>query len=152
MRYARQNKILELIKENDIDTQEMLVALLKESGFNVTQATISRDIRELKLTKITTPSGKPKYAQQPPQDTDIWKKYRQVLAAGILTMETSENLIVIKTVSGVAMAVAAALDNLDISGLMGCIAGDDTIIAVARSKEMSEKVIANIEKAAYSEF
>ena len=66
-------------------------------------------------------------------------------------MESSENLIVIKTVSGVAMAVAAALDNLDINGLMGCIAGDDTIIAVARSKEMSANVIANIEKTAYSD-
>ena len=105
----------------------------------------------MKLTKITTDSGKPKYALQQPQDVDIWKKYRQVLAAGILTMEVSENLIVIKTVSGVAMAVGAALDHLDINGLMGCIAGDDTIIAVARSKEMSEKVVANIEKTAYSE-
>ena len=146
MKSARQSKIIELIEEYDIMTQEELSELLSQGGFPNTQATISRDIRELKLTKITTASGKPKYAIQQPQDVDIWRKYRQVLAAGILTMETSENLIVIKTVSGVAMAVAAALDNLDINGLMGCIAGDDTIIAVARSKDMSEKVIANIEK------
>lgn len=151
MKSARQSKIIELIEEHDIMTQEELSELLSKAGFQNTQATISRDIRELKLTKITTTSGKPKYAQQPPQDMDIWKKYRQVLAAGILTMEASENLIVIKTVSGVAMAVAAALDHLDINGLMGCIAGDDTIIAVARSKDMSEKVIANIEKTAYSD-
>lgn len=151
MKSARQSKIIELIEEYDIMTQEELSELLSQAGFPNTQATISRDIRELKLTKITTDSGKPKYAIQQPQDTDIWRKYRQVLAAGILTMETSENLIVIKTVSGVAMAVAAALDNLDINGLMGCIAGDDTIIAVARSKDMSEKVIANIEKTAYSD-
>ncbi|MBO5239531.1 MAG: arginine repressor [Lachnospiraceae bacterium] len=151
MKSARQSKIIELIEEYDIMTQEELSELLSQAGFPNTQATISRDIRELKLTKITTASGKPKYAIQQPQDVDIWRKYRQVLAAGILTMETSENLIVIKTVSGVAMAVAAALDNLDINGLMGCIAGDDTIIAVARSKDMSEKVIANIEKTAYSD-
>lgn len=151
MKSARQSKIIELIEQNDIMTQEELSELLTQAGFRNTQATISRDIRELKLTKITTASGKPKYALQQPQDVDIWKKYRQVLAAGILTMETSENLIVIKTVSGVAMAVAAALDNLDINGLMGCIAGDDTIIAVARSKEMSANVIANIEKTAYSD-
>lgn len=151
MKSARQSKIIELIEQYDIMTQEELSELLTEAGFRNTQATISRDIRELKLTKITTDSGKPKYALQQPQDVDIWKKYRQVLAAGILTMETSENLIVIKTVSGVAMAVAAALDNLDINGLMGCIAGDDTIIAVARSKEMSASVIANIEKTAYSD-
>ncbi|MCM1494945.1 MAG: arginine repressor [Bacteroides sp.] len=151
MKSARQSKIIELIEEYDIMTQEELSELLSQAGFRNTQATISRDIRELKLTKITTDSGKPKYALQQPQDVDIWKKYRQVLAAGILTMEASENLIVIKTVSGVAMAVAAALDNLDINGLMGCIAGDDTIIAVARSKDMSDKVIANIEKTAYSD-
>ena len=151
MKAARQSKIIELIEQYDIMTQEELSELLTQAGFRNTQATISRDIRELKLTKITTDSGKPKYALQQPQDIDIWKKYRQVLAAGILTMESSENLIVIKTVSGVAMAVAAALDNLDINGLMGCIAGDDTIIAVARSKEMSANVIANIEKTAYSD-
>ena len=151
MKSARQSKIIELIEQYDIMTQEELSELLTQAGFRNTQATISRDIRELKLTKITTDSGKPKYALQQPQDIDIWKKYRQVLAAGILTMESSENLIVIKTVSGVAMAVAEALDNLDINGLMGCIAGDDTIIAVARSKEMSANVIANIEKTAYSD-
>ena len=151
MKSARQTKIIELIEEYDIMTQEELSERLLQAGYSTTQATISRDIRELKLTKITTDSGKPKYALQQPQDVDIWKKYRQVLAAGILTMEVSENLIVIKTVSGVAMAVGAALDHLDINGLMGCIAGDDTIIAVARSKEMSEKVVANIEKTAYSE-
>ena len=151
MKSARQSKIIELIEEYDIMTQEELSELLSRAGFRNTQATISRDIRELKLTKITTDSGKPKYALQQPQDVDIWKKYRQVLAAGILTMEESDKLIVIKTVSGVAMAVAAALDNLDINGLMGCIAGDDTIIAVARSKDMSDKVIANIEKTAYSD-
>lgn len=151
MKSARQSKIIELIEEYDVMTQEELSELLSRAGFQNTQATISRDIRELKLTKITTDSGKPKYALQQPQDVDIWKKYRQVLAAGILTMEASENLIVIKTVSGVAMAVAAALDHLNINGLMGCIAGDDTIIAVARSKDMSDKVIANIEKTAYSD-
>ena len=151
MKSARQSKIIELIEEYDIMTQEELSERLLQAGYSTTQATISRDIRELKLTKITTDSGKPKYALQQPQDVDIWKKYRQVLAAGILTMEGSENLIVIKTVSGVAMAVGAALDHLDINGLMGCIAGDDTIIAVARSKEMSEQVDANIEKTAYSE-
>ncbi len=152
MKSARQSKIIELIENNDIMTQEELSELLSKAGFPNTQATISRDIRELKLTKITTESGKPKYALKQPQDADIWKKYRQVLAAGILTMEPAENLIVIKTVSGMAMAVAAALDHLDINGFMGCIAGDDTIIAVARSKEMSERVIANIEKTAYGDF
>lgn len=151
MKTARQQKIIELIETNDIMTQGELTEHLANAGYPTTQATISRDIRELHLTKITTENGKAKYAIIKPCETDIVKKYRQVLAAGILTMEASENLIVIKTVSGVAMAVAAALDNLDINGLMGCIAGDDTIIAVARSKEMSATVIANIEKTAYKD-
>lgn len=151
MKTARQAKIIQLIEEHDIMTQEELSDYLTAAGFPATQATISRDIRELKLTKVTTENGRPKYALMQQQETDIWKKYRQVLAAGILTMEASENLIVIKTVSGVAMAVAAALDHLDINDLMGCIAGDDTIIAVARSKDVSAKVIANIEKTAYSD-
>ncbi|MBQ8983987.1 MAG: arginine repressor [Lachnospiraceae bacterium] len=150
MKSARQSKIIELIEEHDIMTQGELSDYLTQAGFPTTQATISRDIRELKLTKVTTDQGTPKYALLEPQETDIWKKYRQVLAAGILTMEASENLIVIKTVSGVAMAVAAALDNLNINGLMGCIAGDDTIFAVARSKDAAPKVITGIEKAASS--
>ncbi len=147
MKSARQAKIIELIEKHDVVTQEELSNLLEAAGFPTTQATISRDIRELRLTKITDSAGVSKYAQQYSRDEDTIAKYRQVLAAGILTMESAENLIVIKTVAGTAMAVAAALDNLDIAGLMGCIAGDDTIIAVARSKELSGKVIAAIEEA-----
>lgn len=151
MKTKRQSKIIELIEKYPITTQDELAEHLIQAGFATTQATISRDIRELKLTKIPTEDGRQKYAIVQAQDQDMLSKYKRVLSAGILSMEASENLIVIKTVSGVAMAVAAALDSMDINGLMGCIAGDDTIFAVARSKDTSKDVITNIEKIAYSD-
>lgn len=152
MKSRRQAKIIELVEQFDITTQDELAERLNQAGYPTTQATISRDIRELKLTKASAPDGKQKYAVMQGQDFDTLDKYKKVLSAGILTMEASENLIVIKTVPGVAMAVAAALDNLEINGLMGCIAGDDTIFAVARSKEISKDVIMNIERVAGAEF
>lgn len=149
MKASRQSKIIEIIENNCIDTQEELTSRLLAEGFNTTQATISRDIRELKLTKVATEDGKQKYTIPKGADIEVLSKYQKVLSAGILSMEAAGNLIVIKTVSGVAMAVGAALDNLDINGLMGCIAGDDTVFVVARTKAMSREVIANIEKVAY---
>ncbi len=150
MKAGRQSKIIEIVENNDIETQEELTARLLLAGFNTTQATISRDIRELKLTKVVGANGKPKYIVSKGEDVEVTSKYQKVLSAGILSMEAAENLIVIKTVSGVAMAVGAALDNLNINGLMGCIAGDDTLFVVARTKSLSREVIANIEKVAYS--
>lgn len=150
MKAGRQSKIIEVVENNDIETQEELTSRLLLAGFNTTQATISRDIRELKLTKVVGANGKPKYIVSKGADIEVTSKYQKVLSAGILSMEAAENLIVIKTVSGVAMAVGAALDNLNINGLMGCIAGDDTVFVVARTKSLSREVIANIEKVAYS--
>ncbi len=149
MKAGRQSKIIEIIENNCIETQEELTTRLQQEGFNTTQATISRDIRELKLTKISTEDGKQKYTLPKGADMEVLSKYQKVLSAGIISMEAAENLIVIKTVSGVAMAVGAALDNLDINGLMGCIAGDDTVFVVARTKSLSKEVITNIEKVAY---
>ncbi len=149
MKAGRQSKIIEIIENNCIETQEELTTKLQQEGFNTTQATISRDIRELKLTKISTEDGKQKYTLPKGADMEVLSKYQKVLSAGIISMEAAENLIVIKTVSGVAMAVGAALDNLDINGLMGCIAGDDTVFVVARTKSLSKEVITNIEKVAY---
>lgn len=149
MKAGRQSKIIEIIENNCIETQEELTTKLQQKGFNTTQATISRDIRELKLTKISTEDGKQKYTLPKGTDMEVLIKYQKVLSAGIISMEAAENLIVIKTVSGVAMAVGAALDNLDINGLMGCIAGDDTVFVALRTKSLSREVITNIEKVAY---
>lgn len=145
MKTKRQRKIIELITNYDIETQEELVAKLVENGFNVTQATISRDIRELNLTKIATKGGKQKYAVQSSSDIVSNSKYMRVLNDGIITMDTAGNILVVKTVSGMAMAVAAALDAMQIKEILGCIAGDDTIMCVVKHAEETDRVKEHIE-------
>lgn len=145
MKTKRQRKIIELITNYDIETQEELAAKLVENGFNVTQATISRDIRELNLTKIVTKGGKQKYAVQSSSDIVSNSKYMRVLNDGIITMDTAGNILVVKTVSGMAMAVAAALDAMQIKEILGCIAGDDTIMCVVKHAEETDRVKEHIE-------
>jgi len=132
MKALRQVKILELIKNNDIETQEELSAYLLNEGYNVTQATVSRDIRELKLTKVSLNNGKQKYVSIFETPDDMKEKYTRILRDGFVSMDMAENLLVIKTVSGMAMAVAAALEAMDFSEIVGCIAGDDTIMCACR--------------------
>lgn len=148
MKEKRQNKIREIIEHHDIETQDELLARLEAEGFKTTQATISRDIREMKLMKIAGGNGKQKYAVFQNADTDVLQKYHQVLNAGILNIDYAENLIVIRTVSGMAMAVAAALDNMNLPGVMGCIAGDDTIFCAVRGNQYCKSVITQIRKVA----
>ena len=145
MKTKRQRKIIELITNYDIETQEELAAKLVENGFNVTQATISRDIRELNLTKIATKGGKQKYAVQSSSDIVSNSKYMRVLNDGIITMDTAGNILVVKTVSGMAMAVAAALDAMQIKEILGCIAGDDTLMCVVKHAEETDRVKEHIE-------
>ena len=145
MKTKRQRKIIELITNYDIETQEELAAKLVENGFNVTQATISRDIRELNLTKIATKGGKQKYAVQSSSDIVSNSKYMRVLNDGIITMDTAGNILVVKTVSGMAMAVAAGLDAMQIKEILGCIAGDDTIMCVVKHAEETDRVKEHIE-------
>lgn len=144
MKSKRQEKIRELIEMFHIETQDELAEKLQEEGFPTTQATISRDIREMKLTKISDDSGRQKYIVMQPRDTDTNGKYKRVLADGILSLDVAQNMIVIKTVVGMAMAVAAAIDNLNIQGIMGCIAGDDTIFCVSRDEMTARNVIKNM--------
>ena len=145
MKTKRQRKIIELITNYDIETQEELAAKLVENGFNVTQATISIDIRELNITKIATKGGKQKYAVQSSSDIVSNSKYMRVLNDGIITMDTAGNILVVKTVSGMAMAVAAALDAMQIKEILGCIAGDDTIMCVVKHAEETDRVKEHIE-------
>ncbi len=107
---------------------------MNQAGFTVTQATVSRDIRELKLTKVQSESGKQRYVVLQNQGT-FSDKYIRILRDGFLTMDMAQNILVIKTVSGMAMAVAAALDALHFSEMVGCIAGDDTIMCAIRSAD-----------------
>ena len=132
MKIKRHNEILELIKSREIGTQEELLDLLKNKGYDVTQATISRDIRELNLTKVNN-GGRQKYAVIV-KDEEFSDKYVRVLKEGFVSMLSSGNLIVLKTVVGMAMAVATAIDALEMPEIIGCIAGDDTIfIAVSEN-------------------
>ncbi len=145
MKGKRQKKILELVRTNDIETQEELTRKLSEAGFSSTQGTISRDIRELKLTKVTGDDGKQKYAPIQTENIHVSNKYRRVLSEGILHMENAENILVIKTVSGMAMACAAAIDSISVRGVVGCIAGDDTIMCVIKETSMVEEVMKEID-------
>ena len=144
MKQKRQAMILSIIEQYDIETQDELLEKLAEAGFNTTQATISRDIREINLTKVAVAGGRQKYTLGKSATHESIESYRKVLGAGILSMVPAENLIVIKTVSG--MAVAAALDNVEINGLLGSIAGDDTIFLAVRSREMTDSVMKTIDK------
>lgn len=144
MKLARHEKIMELISQYDIDTQEELAARLNDAGFKVTQATVSRDIRALKLTKVTGKEGKSKYAILNDVHHTADDKYMRVLKDALLGMDVGQNIIVVKTVSGMAMAVGAALDALKWEEILGCIAGDDTVMCVTRTSEQAQEVVDKI--------
>ncbi|WP_058485274.1 arginine repressor [Defluviitalea phaphyphila] len=135
MKIKRQSKILELINNNSIETQEELAEKLREAGFEVTQATISRDIRELKLTKIPTEHGTQKYATLIQNEQHISEKFIRVFKEGFVSMDKAQNILVIKTLTGMAMAVAAAMDAFHYEEIVGTIAGDDTIFCAIKSEE-----------------
>jgi transcriptional regulator of arginine metabolism len=132
MKLERHSKIVELIGRYEIETQEELSEYLHKEGYNVTQATVSRDIRELKLSKIQTDSGRQKYAVFHPQTT-FNDKYIRILQDSFLSMDMAQNILVLKTVAGMAMALAAALDALHFPEVVGCIAGDDTVMCAVRT-------------------
>ena len=144
MKRQRHEVVVDLINKYDIETQEELAAYLKEEGFEVTQATVSRDIRELKLSKIATGNGKQKYIILKNDDSHLGDKYIRVLRDGFVSMNMAQNILVIKTVQGMAMAVAAALDAMKFPEIVGCIAGDDTIMAAIKSTDETEVVIDKI--------
>ncbi len=144
MKNKRQNKILELISRYDVETQEDLIEKLRLEGFAVTQATVSRDIRELKLSKITTERGMYKYIQ--PQHTSgvNMAKFNLALAESIISVDYALNNVVIKTFPSMAPAIASSIDGIASPDILGCVAGDDCIIIVTRTEDdaadISEKI------------
>ncbi len=140
MKKNRHDKIIEIINNNVVETQEQLVALLCEAGYDVTQATISRDIRQMKLTKMVLEDGRQKYVYTNADPKVMHDKYVHVLKASYVSVDTADNLIVIKTVPGMAMALATAIDALDVPQIVGCIAGDDTIFVAIKTKENAEEL------------
>ena len=146
MKTKRQTKMLELIKKHDIETQEELSDYLQKEGYQVTQATVSRDIRELKLTKVAMSNGRQKYAALTEANEDLSEKYTRVFRDAFVSMDMAKNILVIKTVSGMAMAVAAAIDAMHLHEIVGCIAGDDTIMCAVRSVDDTIAVMSRLRK------
>ena len=144
----RQKLILKIISEKDIETQEELTGELAQAGVKTTQATISRDIRELRLKKKPAGTGKQKYFAPEPKDISGDKNnnesYTQVLSSGIVDITAAGNLIVVKTYSGMAMAVGAAIDSMNIEAVAGCIAGDDTIFVAVTNVVYIDKVMSEL--------
>ncbi len=141
----RHNTILEIIANQEIDTQEELARQLREAGYDVTQATVSRDIRELNLYKVSADGGKQKYAILRQEDSrHLEDKYIRVLKDGFSSMDMAQNILVVKTVSGMAMAVAAAIDAMRFQEIVGTIAGDDTIMMAVRTVDDTEKLMGRI--------
>ena len=146
MKTKRQTKMLELIKKHDIETQEELSDYLQKEGYQVTQATVSRDIRELKLTKVAMSNGRQKYAALTEANEDLSEKYTRVFRDAFVSMDMAQNILVIKTVSGMAMAVAAAIYAMHLHEIVGCIAGDDTIMCAVRSVDDTIAVMSRLRK------
>ena len=146
MKVNRHVKIVELVNIYSIETQEELTELLKQEGFQVTQATVSRDIRDLKLTKVATDDGNQKYVVLKATENALRDKYIRILKDGFVSMDMAMNILVIKTVSGMAMAVGAAIDEMHWNEVVGCIAGDDTIMCAVRTMEDTSVVMDKIRK------
>ena len=146
MKITRQTKILEIIEKNAIDTQEVLALRLRNEGYNVTQATISRDIRELKLTKIATDNGRQRYASISTADLEISDRLIRVFRDAVLKVDFAQNTIVIKTLTGMGMAVAVAIDNMENTDILGSIAGDDTVFCIARTNSQAVEFMQKLTK------
>lgn len=146
MKKSRHQKIVDIIGTYDIETQEDLAEKLRAAGFVVTQATVSRDIRELGLTKMPISGGKQKYVLLKNSEERMGDKYIRVLKEGLLSMDMAQNILVVKTVSGMAMAVAAALDAMHMKEIVGTIAGDDTIMMAIRTVEDTKQVMETIKE------
>ena len=146
MKVNRHAKIVELVTKYHIETQEELADRLRAEGFQITQATVSRDIRDLKLSKVQTEDGRQKYAVLKATENALRDKYIRSMKDGFVSMDSAMNLIVIKTESGMAMVVAAAIDEMQWNEVVGCVAGDDTIMCVARTIEDATLVMEKIRK------
>ena len=147
-RNARQGKILELIEEKDIETQEELVKELQNSGFEVTQATVSRDIKELGLIKISADGKRQKYTKERTDNT-VMSKFTDMFRHSVVTIDYALNIVVIKTLSGSANVAGTTVDRLKNSSVLGCVAGDDTVFAVLRDERAAEDLTQKLREIAF---
>ena len=142
----RHIRILELIAKETVETQDDLLNLLRAHGFEVTQATVSRDIRELKLVKTASADGVYKYTPPPIENVFVSEKYKKILFETVISIDLAMNLVVVKTFSGMANAAATAIDHLGISGIVGSLAGDDTIFLAVASPEAASEIASDLKK------
>ena len=145
MKISRHRKIIEIINKMDVETQEELAEILNKEGYNVTQATVSRDIRELKLTKVNSGKGQ-RYVVLSNKAPEMTEKYRRIFKDGFIFMDMAQNILVIKTVSGMAGAVCASIDAMNLHEIVGSIAGDDTIMCAIRTTEDTVAIMKRLRK------
>ena len=145
MKYLRHSKIVEIIKEHDVETQHELAQLLVDSDFNVTQATVSRDIKELRLIKILSKNGKYKYSESNESSQLISDRFMKLYKDAVLEVDYAQNIVVVRTLIGSANAAAVAIDALKVKKIVGTIAGDDTIFLLARTESDALEIKAHFE-------
>ncbi len=146
MKKVRHKAIVDIVNKYCVETQEELAGYLKNAGYIVTQATVSRDIRELKLSKVPIGNGRQKYAVLKHEENHMEDKFIRVLKDGFVSMDMAQNILVVKTVSGMAMAVAAAIDAMKFHEVVGCIAGDDTIMVAVRTTDETAALMNKLHK------
>ena len=144
MKNERQNRILELVSKYEIETQEDMIERLRSEGYMVTQATVSRDLKELKLTKTLSANGNYRYCVSHGRTHTGNVKINNAMADSILHVDYSLNNVVIKTYPGLAQAVASSIDAMNMHSILGCVAGDDTIIIVSRDEKSSAEISAKL--------
>ena len=140
MKSERQNAIIDLITRYEVETQEDMISRLRAAGFDVTQATVSRDIRELKLTKVLTSHGTYRYVKNHTRHHSNNVRFNNAVVDSIVSVDFANNVIVLKTYPGLAMAVASGVDALNITKILGCVGGDDTVIVITRDNESAAEI------------
>ncbi len=138
MKSTRHNKILELINKYPITTQEELIEYLRSDGYDVTQSTVSRDIKQLRLTKTLLPDGKYRYQASSSSEKGAKNNFHTLFSSSVVSIETAMNIVVIKTFSGMAQAACAALDMMSFSPVVGTLAGEDTVMVICKTPEAAE--------------
>ncbi len=146
MKSSRHSKILEIISEYPIETQDELLSRLKAEGYKVTQATISRDIKDLRLVKTLGSDGKYRYTEAQASSSEIRSNFDQLFLSSVVSMDLAQNIVVIKTLSGMANAVCAALDSTGNNAIVGTIAGDDTIFVACRTDEHARSLVSTLKQ------
>ncbi len=146
MKSSRHSKILEIINKYPIETQDELLSRLKTEGYKVTQATISRDIKDLRLVKTLGSDGKYRYTEAQASSSEIRSNFDQLFLSSVVSMDLAQNIVVIKTLSGMANAVCAALDSTGNSAIVGTIAGDDTIFVACRTDEHARSLVSTLKQ------